>query len=86
MEIIAPTMNHYPRNGWEGEPEFSTTQVSNPSIQDLFICDTSTKSIVSPINKPHVYAGNRVGLDYFLIGLNASSTLPSILTVNNSIF
>ena len=54
-------MNLYPWNGYEGEPEFS-----NPSIQDLFICDTSTKLIVSHINKPYVYAENRVGLDYFL--------------------
>ena len=35
-------------------------------IQDLFTCDTSTKWIVSHINKPYVYVGNRVGLDYFL--------------------
>ena len=24
MGIIVPTMNHYPRNGQEGDPEFST--------------------------------------------------------------
>ena len=29
-------MNHYPKNGQKGDPEFSTRQVSNPSIQDLF--------------------------------------------------
>ena len=34
--------------------------------QDLFICDTSTKWIVSHINKPYIYVGNRVRLDYFL--------------------
>ena len=66
MGIIVPTMNHYRRNGEEGDPEFSTRQVSNPSIQDLFICHTSTKWILSPINKPYVYAGSKVGLDYNL--------------------
>ena len=24
MGIIVPTMNHYPMNGYEGDPEFST--------------------------------------------------------------
>ena len=24
MGIIVSIMNHYPRNGWEGDPEFST--------------------------------------------------------------
>ena len=65
MGIIAPTMNDYPRNGYKGDPEFSSREVSNPSIQDLYIFDTSTKWIVSHINKPYVHAGNRVGLDYF---------------------
>ena len=46
MRIIVPTMNHCPRNGLEGDPEFSTRRVSNPSLQDLFTCDISTKWIV----------------------------------------
>ena len=38
-----------------------------PSFQqDLFICDASTKWIVSHINRPYVCARNRIGLDYFL--------------------
>ena len=66
METIVSTMNHYLRNRQEGDPEFSARYVYNAGIQDLFLCDTSTTSIVSHINKPYVYAGNRVGLDYFL--------------------
>ena len=66
MGIIAPTMNYHPRNVQEGDLEFSTRYVSNPNKPDLFTCDTSTTWIVSPINKPYVYAGSRVGLDYFL--------------------
>ena len=58
-------MNHYPRNGYKEDREFSIRKVSNPSISDLFICDTSTKWIVSPINKPYIHEENRVGLDYF---------------------
>ena len=49
-------MSHCPRNG--RDPEFSTRQVSNPSIKDLLICSTSTKWIVSYVVKPCVYAGN----------------------------
>ena len=38
------------------------------NIQDIqvYICDTFTKWIVSQINKPYVYLGNRIRLDYFL--------------------
>ena len=52
---------------WIGRRSWILHQISfNPSIPDLFICDTSTTWIVSPINKPYVHVGNRVGLDYFL--------------------
>ena len=52
---------------WIGRRSWILNQIiSNPSIPDFFICDTSTTWIVSPINKPYIYVGNRVGLDYFL--------------------
>ena len=62
-------MNHYPRNGQEGDLEFSTRKVSKPSIPNVFICDTSTTWIVSM---------QETGLDWITfstqVGLNASST------------
>ena len=65
MGIIVPTMNQYPRNGWERDPEFSNRQVSNSDIQDLFICDTSTKWIVSHVNKPtQDISTQETGLDW----------------------
>ena len=30
MEIIVPTMNHYPRNGQEGDPEFPQDKILIP--------------------------------------------------------
>ena len=38
--------------------------LANPSIQDSFICDTSIKWIVLPINKPYVHAENRVWITF----------------------
>ena len=50
---------------WIGRRSWILHQI-NSSIQDLFTCNTSTKCIVSHINKPYVHAGNKVRLDYFL--------------------
>ena len=36
-------------------------------VYKIYSCDTSTKWIVSHVNKQLVYVANRVGLDYFLI-------------------
>ena len=36
-------------------------KVSNPRIQDSFVCNTSIN--LDHINKAYVYAGNRFGLD-----------------------
>ena len=63
MGTIVSTMNHYPRNGWEGDPEFSARYVYNPGTQDSFLCDTSTNWIVSHINKPYI-STQETGLDW----------------------
>ena len=41
---------------WIGRRSWILHQISfNPSIPDLFICDTATTWIASPVNKPYVY-------------------------------